>query len=283
MAARASDTALRDAYDPSWQPDGSVLRPLPGAALLRARTIRRWRVPWLKLFLAALCITGLSAYALHGQPVNRAGQSLKVTTAPAHLIAPEPDWRPAQSGSIYRLETAGLALTPPQQESRLHASGGREDTLVSGKFAVTPYLRMTIAHGLPDDEDRSFYVDLVLKAATSGLAVSRNAQPTVLATKFGAAELSETMLTGKTGAICLAFRLHRSEPSFALNGWLCGADGKPADPRRLACLIDRLTLADPAKALELAPFFVEVGRQKTGSCDELNLTSSQLSQQSRRR
>ncbi len=275
MAERAGGIYNPD-DDPWWDDENCYEDPLPRVEV-RQRPGRRWRIPWMKTFAAAACIAGLSFYALHAPQTSKGSQSLAVAADATVLRAPEPEWTSAQSGALFKIDAADLVFPPVIQETRLHRSGGREDTLSMGEFATAPHFKIAISRQVPDDAGRSFYVDLVLKAAESSLAVERNAQPTVVTTKFGALEVSETVLHGRANADCLAFRHKQIEPPFALRGWLCAAEGKTVDSRLLACLVERVTLADPGKAPELASLFTENGRQKGGACAGIKRPNSQVS------
>ena len=111
-----------------------------------------------------------------------------------------------------------------------------------GAIGEPRYARVSLSEGIPMVA-RSFYVDIVRRAAEAGLAVERNAQTSMLATKFGAIESAAVTLAGPTEQNCQAFRFLDGETGFGFQGWLCGSDSQPVETKP-ACLLHRRACSD---------------------------------------
>lgn len=219
----------------------------------------RRRLPWLRMTLfSGLCIAALAYLAQQDLAEQRSGGQ---TAIPATiLVAPPPAWTPlVPARTAYGLDKT---LDPVIAEARQHSGGGREDTLIVGALGEQRYVRVIFSHGIPPTP-RSFYVDIVRRAAEAGLSVERNAQTAMLPTKFGPVESAAVTLAGSTEQNCQAFRFHDGDAAFGFQGWLCGSD--TVDIHRLACFIDGVTLSgasDPA----LTALFARAGRAPPEEC-----------------
>jgi hypothetical protein len=222
---------------------------------------RRKRLPWLRLILlSSLSVAGLVYFAQHRdqerKPAGRRGVPASV------LIAPAPIWKPVvPSPAVYTLEKS---LGPVAQEARQHTSGAREDTLILGSFGDARHARITLVQGSPEPA-RSFFVDIVRRAAGAGLAVARNTQSRMVATKFGPIEVASMTLSGPVEQECQAFRFFQRNADFGFQGWLCGSEGKPVEETQLACFIDGLALAGGAN-LSLKALFARAEKQRSAPC-----------------
>ena len=135
----------------------------------------RGRLPWLRMIalLGGLCIAGacLSCAAeatSSRRPGGREADSRHgADRAAAHLASRQP--------CQHRLFGLDKALAPATCEARQHSGGGREDTLVVGALGEARYARVSFS-ARASDTPRSFYVDIVRRAAEAGLAVERNGQ-----------------------------------------------------------------------------------------------------------
>lgn len=200
------------------------------------RHARKRRLPWLRMTLmSSLIVTTLAYFApretMDEKPANRQGVPVSV------LIAPAPLWNLLpQAPPLYGFEKNTLPVTA---EVRQHTSGAREDTLMLGRFGDARHARITLFQGSPEPA-RTFFVDIVRRAAQAGLAVSRNAQSRMVTTKFGPLEAAAMTLTGPREQECQAFRFPQNEAGFGFEGWLCGSTA--VDEAQLACFIDGLAL-----------------------------------------
>lgn len=222
--------------------------------------------------MAVVCagmVAGLAHLAQQQQPEPAEGP-VSVPLAP--LIAPPAAWQPvAQPEPLYALE--GISRSTYDLEVRRHVDGGREDTMTFGSFGDTGFGLLRMTRGASEPEATSFYVVLVRQAAQAGLSVVRSTQAAPLATKFGPAEIAEVKMAGISGeaaagpsdATCLAWRVPVPDDQFSVSGWVCGSADQPAGAAQIACLIDRLTLADGEDA-GLNVLFAQAERRRIEAC-----------------
>ncbi|WP_457089129.1 hypothetical protein [Microvirga sp. P5_D2] len=204
-----------------------------------SRHARKRRLPWFRMTLMSSLIVATLAYfaprkGIDEKPVSRQGVPVSV------LVAPAPMWNPLpQTAALYGFEKNALPVTV---EARQHTNGAREDTLMLGRFGEARHARVTLLQGSTEPA-RSFFIDIVRRAAQAGLAVSRNAQSRMVATKFGPVEAALITLTGPREQDCQAFRFPHNEAGFGFEGWLCGSAAAHVDEVQLTCFIDGLTLS----------------------------------------
>ena len=227
--------------------DSGDERPLPRA---------RRRLPWFRMSLfSGLCIAGLAYLAEHEAALKVPNQPGAVPATV--LIAPPPTWQILNSTAAYGLDkTLGSAIA----EARQHSGGGREDTLVVGAPGTSRYARVTMSHRIPV-APRTFYVDLVRRAAEAGLAVERSGQTAMIATKFGPVESAPVTLAGPAEQACEAFRFRDDDAAFGFQGWLC----EPGiSAQRVACFLDAMTAlgTDPS----ISAFFAGAERSRVDHC-----------------
>jgi hypothetical protein len=161
---------------------------------------------------------------------------------------------------LYALDETRFAV-------RLHPELGREDAAVVGALGEAgPHLRLVLRRG-PVLPPSSFFVDLARRAGEVGLSVARSGRAEGVPTKLGPADAAEAVLVGAVGRTCLAFRFEGREVGWSAAGWLCGPAGRPATGERLACLLDRLTLAPTANDPALAAFFAEKRGLLAATCE----------------
>ncbi|HZH51747.1 MAG TPA: hypothetical protein VEZ16_07675 [Microvirga sp.] len=251
--AIADDWNEEDAYDPPVE---------------RVRRRRR-PLPWLRMIL----LSSLSVAALVHLAQRQGTEELAQEPHPvpsSRLVAPAPLWRPlAPTPPVYAIE--GRA-EPVGTESREHMSGGREDTLTFGAFGDVGYGRISLVQGFTEPE-RSFFVDIVRRAAQAGLSVTRNAQGQPVQTKFGPVEAAAVTLAGKGEQSCQAFRFGDPEASFAFQGWLCGSEALPVEPGHVACLVDRTVLAT-ADNPSVKAIFAKAEQQRLPACGPRERTAA---------
>lgn len=225
-----------------------------------ARRTRKKPVRWFRIILmSTVTIWGLVHFARQKGDEVKAAAPRSVPTSV--LVAPAPLWTPvAAAPALYAIEKAsGLTSI----EARQNASGAREDTLTLGRFGDGRHARLTLVQGSPEPA-RSFFVDIVRRAAEAGLAVSRNAQSRMVVTKFGPVEAAAMTLVGKTEQDCQTFRFADRASGFGFQGWTCGPDA-PMDDAQLACFIDGITLGT-AGSPSLKALFARVERNRAEAC-----------------
>jgi len=233
-----------------------------------ARRLRRRRASWLRVILMSVCsIAGLAYLALQLEPVRRPAERAKAVPSSV-LVAPAPAWKPVPaSPALYAL--AG-ALGPVVAEARQHRNGDREDTLVLGRFGDFRYAQISLVQGAPETAG-SFYIDIVRRAARTGLAVAHQGQGRSVATKFGTLEVALLTLAAKGEQACQAFRFADAETEFSFQGWLCGSSAP--DDAQLACFIDGMTLAGSTSP-SLKAIFAKAERSRTETCGPVARTAS---------
>lgn len=231
----------------------------------------RRRLPWLRMIVLSGLSVGVLVYFARQEEQSTIAESGAPRAIPASvLVAPPPVWKPVvPANALYGIEKA---FAPVALEARQHSSGGREDTLVIGNFGDPRYSRISFVQGI-EETKRSFFVDIVRRAADAGLSVSRNAQSRMVATKFGPVEAAAVSLAASGEQNCQAFRFADQEAAFGFQGWLCSAEIQPVDETQLACFIDRLVLTTDGQAA-LRSLFARTERSRTDACALVARTAS---------
>lgn len=235
--------------------------------------------------LTAALVTSLSAnnegppqLASLASPVAAATPQNTFTGRKPLHAATEADWiaisRPI---AIFNLEAPELGRMAPSIEARRSQDGSqREDLLSFGAFAGAGAhlsLRLKTGEGLAASPG-SFTVALVHTAALRSLAVERGSTPALIETRFGPLETADIVLgDGNESRACLAFRTVGFETPFAMSGWWCAGD-KPSDRRQLACLIDRLDLANAGAEPDLRSAFARSELQRQPGCSPQHLSAT---------
>jgi hypothetical protein len=156
-----------------------------------------------------------------------------------------------------------------------HSGGGRDDQLIYGHFATQeggerkPRLEQHLALSFLREVSsaRSLFLDLTTQGAQAGIALERLRQPDAVTTKFGALEAADaTLVQGETRRACLAFRHVSEDHAFRFAGWWCGAEGRPADRRQLACLIDKVSLLSAGEDKALRAVFTQAEKSRDPGC-----------------
>lgn len=212
------------------------------------------------VLIAALFCAGL--WALFGMPVNSAlqahGHTPATMTQPASpqaddVIATASIVPAVQNGwsmisrptALYGVQATEFALLKRQYTARLHAGLGRIDRLVWGGFdEAQPYLLLSLhRHGEAGAPSLPLFNALARHLAEDSHAIMRMATSESIETKFAVAEAADIRISGLDGErTCLGFRII-SAPVLTITGLACGTQAHAFDKTRLACLIDRLTLA----------------------------------------
>lgn len=236
------------------------------------------------LGMTAALVTGLSAKD-EDQP-QLASLIASTTSGPIPRIAaasPRSDsldamaWSPiSRPIAMFDLGSSELGRIAPAYEARRTADGRREDVLTFAAFAEKgPHLMLRLRTGpLEQPGARSFTIGLVREAALRALSVTRSSAPAAIQTRFGPVEAADVVLDdGSTSRSCLAFRSTGDTAAFTMNGWWC-ASAKPSDRRQLACLIDRLDLANAAGNEELRAAFARSELARDPACAKPHLAAA---------
>ena len=211
----------------------------------------------LRVVVASAIIAGLCLYARRSPSAPAALQQVERPFTPSAPIpkAPAPA-TPARFG----LGEPGLDPVRVTAGRIDPAAGRREDALTRGSFEAldAPALRVTLTRGDAAGLAPGLFILLARRAAggptTDGpaLAVMRTGASGRIATKFGAVDTLEVTLGGPARRTCTGFVSR--ERAFRIDGWLCGPLGYPPEARTLGCMIDALSLDDPADPDATAAF-----------------------------
>jgi hypothetical protein len=246
--------AIHADWDEDEEDDASEGEPLP-----RARS----RLPWLRMILLSGLSIAVLVYFAREERSRTLPQGEPGAVPASVLVAPPPPWRPLpQAAPAYALDKP---FAPPAFSARINAAGGREDTFVLGRFGDPRHGRISLIQGDAGTERRSFFVDIVRRAAEAGLSVTRNAQSRMATTKFGPVEMAEVTLAGATEQTCQAFRFADPETAFGFHGWLCGTEARSVDETQAACFIDRIALSGQ-EGLVLKALFAQAERNRSEAC-----------------
>jgi hypothetical protein len=180
--------------------------------------------------------------------------------------------------AIFALGAQDFAGQAQRYESWRHSRSGRDDRLIYGALAANPG-KVQAGPSRPEPHlhlsfqregaaARSLFLDLAAQGAENGIAVERMQQPDVITTKFGPVEAADATLS-QGGALraCLGFRHVSEEPGLRIAGWWCAADGRPADRRQLACLIDRIGLLSAGEDKALRAVFTQAEKNRDPACN----------------
>jgi hypothetical protein len=180
--------------------------------------------------------------------------------------------------AIFALGAQDFAGQAQRYESWRHSRAGRDDRLIYGSLA-TPADKVQTGPARPEPHlhlslqregaaARSLFLDLVAQGAENGISVERMQQPGMVITKFGPVEAADATLSqGGAARACLGFRHVSEEPGLRIAGWWCAADGRPADRRQLACLIDRIGLLSAGEDKALRAVFTQAERNRDPACN----------------
>jgi hypothetical protein len=214
----------------------------------------------LLVLIIALFCAGL--WALSGMPINNATQAhdrvpaaMTLSAAPQseEVIATASIVPAAQNGwstitkptALYAVQASEFALLKRQYTVRQHVGLGRIDRLVWGDSdEAQPYLLLNLhRHGEAGAPSLPLFNALARHLAETSHAIMRMGASESIETKFAMAEAADLRISGLEGErACLGFRVV-SAPVLTITGLVCGTQGHGFDKTRLACLIDRLTLA----------------------------------------
>lgn len=157
------------------------------------------------------------------------------------------EWLPIPKPiALYSLESPELPAGARSYEARRHSiGGGREDILSFNDFDEDKlYLSLRLYRpGQEPQRISSLFVDMARQAAQDGLAIERMSTASDMATKFGAAESADALISaGADRRACIVFRFSVADGAAAASGVACGTEARPIDRAQLICLIDRTAL-----------------------------------------
>jgi hypothetical protein len=222
LRGRGFDLLMTTISAPLAAPRRSAPAPFlrPGARHPRVAA----RLPGFRIALGSMAIvTGL---VISPATSIRAARTMPARRPAAVLAVPEagspPPARLARPTALDTLEFSGL---PQESEARRTNAGRREDLLRIGAFERPEayiHLRTERLSESETDPPPASFSRRRAGPRKRALGVGRSAQPELVATKLGPAEVAPVMLSGASERSCLAFRLHRAESNLRLGGWLCG-------------------------------------------------------------
>lgn len=233
-------------------------------------------LPWLRMVVvSAVSVAALAYLAAQDGPPRPRGRVLP-ERPPVALRAPVASWQPVSNAApLFAVDAPALKSQPATVEIRATRRGAREDVLNSGGLgdATVPFLRLVVTRSPGDaPSPSSLFVDLVRRAAETGMAVTRSAPGAPLATKFGVFEATPIALAADAPRACLGFRGQHADVSFRVLGWFCGSAAAPATHEGLVCIVDGLRLADTGADPALTVMFTQAERRR--ECRDLRLAET---------
>jgi hypothetical protein len=206
------------------------------------------------------------------------GESLSATLAKFDPLSTASlgEWTRIQRPiAIFALGAQDFAGQTQRYESWRHSQGGRDDRLVYGSFLPVertetsrpePHLHLSLQREA--GRARSLFLDLVSQGGEAGVSVEKIQQASLITTKFGPVEAADAVFSqGGVRRACLGFRHVSEQPGLRIAGWWCAADGRPADRRQLACLIDRIGLLSAGEDKGLRAAFTQAEKNRDPACN----------------
>lgn len=187
--------------------------------------------------------------------------------------------RPSESGPSEAAESRppvaaqpAVQLDLPAQEfaglSRVVATSGEEvvriDSLTIGQFGQSAaFARFDLRQASGDARaNPEFALDLAHEAEQAGLKIIKSGPPSPFASRFGAFEVAEAKVAGKTlaGASverdCQTLRLAGAKLGVEIAGVVCAGPRQAFDRKTLGCLVDQLSFRSNGGAPAVDKFFV---------------------------
>jgi hypothetical protein len=193
--------------------------------------------------------------------------------------------RPIRLFDLTAPEFAKASLVYTARRNQI--GGGRQDILTFGAPNGPSYLRVQLYRvGSEPSPIVPLYVDFARAAAQADLSITRSLTPAELATRFGALEVADISLSGPasagddaSGVPCLGFRGAALSGAFRILGFACGGAALPMSRPALACLLERLDLAEAGDDQALAAFFATSELRRDPACagTQLRPTASRAS------
>ncbi|MGA8169534.1 MAG: hypothetical protein WB816_01660 [Methylocystis sp.] len=245
---------------------------LPGSRPLHARPAGN--IAAAMIGVVAFLVLGVAMIFFKPQP----------TTEARREAAPVPgDFTPSPAGNAPVKQYNAFDLNAPEfakekkalSSRRIEDSGGREDSLTLGDFALGgPYLRLDIRQTSADKRGNpDFFLEMTRHAAQAGLAVGKIGQRSPLASRFGSFEAADIRLSQQaagdgapTERACLALRLISGKQPVEIAGVACGDAAKPLDRRALGCILDRLDYLPNGENAAFDKFFLSAEQDRGREC-----------------
>ena len=226
------------------------------------------------LGLAASLVTALSAGsepARASLSESSARDSRSIRQGPLPGLASRDSWVAIiKPNPTFELEAPELGRMSATLEARRSPDGSRrEEVLGFGGFGEPkPHLHLRLAVEHEHRElSQPFLIALVRAAAARAMSVQRSGTPATVQTRFGPLEIADATLNdGEANRPCIAFRMASGGLPLAMSGWWCGDIDKPADREQLACLIDRIDLANGGEDRALRTAFARTEPNRRQGC-----------------
>ena len=214
----------------------------------------------LRIVVASAMIAGLCVYARIPPAVPQVVRPIERAEAPFVPANPASNAPSAAAPVRFGLTEPGLDPVRVATARIDPASGLREDALARGSFEAldAPALRVTLTRGDAAVRSPGLFILLARRAATGpasdgpALSVIRTGASGKIETKFGAIATLDVTLGGPVRRSCTGFVSR--DGAFRLDGWLCAPLGHLPEARTLGCMIDALSLDDPADPDATAAF-----------------------------
>eukprot|EP01037_Dinobryon_pediforme_P010082 gene10082-10150_t len=180
-------------------------------------------------------------------------------------------WVARDSGQIFTMDMPEFGKSTAYSAERMEPGNTLRDTLSLGddKRFIRLVMQRNVTGNLSD-----FYLEMVRRSADSGLALVKSGQPQISSTRFGKIEMADVTVSGLQGTLsCAGLRLADHLPALQISGLMCGMTA-PLNFEKIACLVDRLELADVGDA-DLIDIFTST--DQISACKTARLKSAQLS------
>jgi len=140
----------------------------------------------------------------------------------------------------------------------------RIDSLTIGQFGSNAaFARFDLRQASGDARaNPDFSLDLAHEADAAGLKILKGGHPSPFASRFGAFEVAEAKVQGKSPAgaslerDCQTLRLAGAKLGVEIAGVVCAGAGQTFDRRTLGCLVDQLSFRSNGVASGLDKFFM---------------------------
>jgi hypothetical protein len=209
---------------------------------------------------AAIALAGACLLA----PTMHPGRQSAAAAPRVEASAPAPAWTPVKGATPrFALEAPELEKLPAASGLFRTIAGATEDRLSRGSLraAEAPFVEVVLRHRAGQPQT-TLFVALARLAASEGYALLHLATPTGFSSKFGGFAGARAWLADDdTERPCLVFRHEDRGADFTIAGWYCSAGGSDPEPQVLACLLDRLTLAEAVDDPGLERIFAAAAKQ----------------------
>jgi len=161
------------------------------------------------------------------------------------------------------------------------AGAVRVDSLTIGQFGQGGgFARFDLRQASGDARaNPEFALDLAHEAEQAGLKIAKGGQPSPFASRFGAFEVADARVSGKTAAgaslerDCQTLRLAGAKLGVEIAGVVCAGAGQTFDRRALGCLVDQLSFRSDGGAPAVDKFFVLAEPLRGQACAQAAVSS----------